>query len=243
MPRHLATAIAASGGTIIQNASVSQLNRDPATGAIKQVTYRRPDGSEGHVDCTACISTIPLPALIRSLSPAVPTEVQSAAEKIRYKAIAIYGLLVRKPQCIDALYIYYRDRAFHRVGEPKNAGLTVTPADHTVLIVETTCDVGDHKWTGSESFLTQMFADLETENICNRTDIVETHLLQSETGYPVFALGFEPHLETIKNWISKVPNLQSVGRQGGFTYPNMHTAMRMGAKAADEVLAHFKLVS
>jgi protoporphyrinogen oxidase len=59
----------------------------------------------------------------------------------------------------------------------------------------------------------------------------------SETGYPVFSLGFEPNLETVKQWVASVPNLQSVGRQGGFTYPNMHSAMRMGAKAAEKVMA------
>ena len=69
----------------------------------------------------------------------------AASRQIRYKPIAIYGLLVKKEKCIDGLYIYYRDRAFHRVGEPKNAGLVVDPPDHSVLIVETTCEIGDDK--------------------------------------------------------------------------------------------------
>ena len=55
-----------------------------------------------------------------------------------------------------------------------------------------------------------------------------------------FALGFEPHLEKVKNWIKSIPNLQSVGRQGGFTYPNMHSAMRMGARAAETAMARLK---
>jgi protoporphyrinogen oxidase len=163
--------------------------------------------------------------------------VLTAAQQIRYKPIAIYGLLVKKERCIDGLYIYYRDRAFHRVGEPKNAGLTVQPADHTVLIVETTCEIGDAKWKGDESAREQILFDLEQENICERGDIVETHLLHSETGYPLFGLGFEPHLATLQEWVSSRMNLQSVGRQGGFTYPNMHSAMRMGANAAATALA------
>lgn len=156
----------------------------------------------------------------------------AASRQIRYKPIAIYGLLVKKEKCIDGLYIYYRDRAFHRVGEPKNAGLVVDPPDHSVLIVETTCEIGDDKWQGTDEAKDRIFTDLELENICRREDVVEVNLLHGESGYPVFALGFEPHLEEVKNWIQSVPNLQSVGRQGGFTYPNMHSAMRMGAKAA-----------
>ena len=190
------------------------------------------DGQEHRVECQECISTIPIPHLVQRAHPAPPTDVAEAATQIHYKPIAIYGLLVKKAKCIDALYIYYRDRMFHRVGEPKNAGLVVNPADHSVLIVETTCEIGDAKWRGTEDVLDQIYSDLETENICSREDIVEQHLLHGETGYPLFALGFEPHLEKIKNWVNSNENLQSVGRQGGFTYPNMHSAMRMGAKAA-----------
>ena len=55
-------------------------------------------------------------------------------------------------------------------------------------------------------------------------------------GYPVFALGFEPHLARVLDWVKSIPNLQSAGRQGAFQYPNMHKAMRMGAAAAGAVM-------
>ena len=235
MPRHLARAIREAGGVVLQEAEVLRVEHDPLHRRVTRVHYRH-QGSEHALECEECISTIPLSRLATVALPEPPAEVLEAARHIRYKPIAIYGLLVKKPRCIDGLYIYYRDRAFHRVGEPKNAGLVVQPPDHTVLIVETTCEVGDHKWTGDEAMRDQIFSDLEAEGICQREEIVETHLLQSETGYPIFALGFEPHLERVKQWISSLGNLQSVGRQGGFTYPNMHSAMRMGAKAAGVVL-------
>ena len=38
--------------------------------------------------------------------------------------------------------------------------------------------------------------------------------------------------------LAKFPNLRSTGRQGAFAYPNMHTAMRMGQQAAEELIAH-----
>jgi protoporphyrinogen oxidase len=69
-----------------------------------------------------------------------------------------------------------------------------------------------------------------------KDDIVEMHLLTNEWGYPVFALGFEPHLKRLQDFLERIPNLRSTGRQGAFTYPNMHNAMRMGATAAREVM-------
>ncbi len=160
-----------------------------------------------------------------------------AARQLRYKPIAIYGLLVKKPKCIDALYIYYRDRVFHRVGEPKNAGSIVKPPDHTVLIVETTCEIGDFKWQGADEAKERIFADLEA-----RGHLPESGRRRGEPpaaarpAIPIFALGFEPHLEKVMQWVKSIPNLQSNGRQGGFNYPNMHSAMRMGATCAMTVL-------
>ncbi len=235
MPRHIARVVQEAGGTIIQSAEVTELVLEGPEGRVNAIRYRK-DGAEHEIACDECISTIPIPHLAQRTQPAPPPEVLAAARSIRYKPIAIYGLLVNKPKCIDALYIYYRDRAFHRVGEPKNAGLTVTPADHTVLIVETTCEIGDEKWRGTDEVKDRILNDLGTENICSPEDVKEIHILRCETGYPVFSLGFEPKLAAIKNWVMTIPNLQSVGRQGGFTYPNMHSAMRMGAKAAAEVM-------
>lgn len=233
MPRALAKAISDNGGTVILDAEVSGvIIKD---GRVAKVQYIK-DGIQQEVACDECISTIPIPWLVQKADPPPSAEVLEASRQLRFKPIAIYGLLVRKEKCIDALYIYYRDRAFHRVGEPKNAGLIVKPEDHTVLIVETTCEIGDEKWQGTDAAKERIFADLEREGICKKEDIVEVNLLHGETGYPIFALGFEPYLEKVMGWIKSIPNLQSNGRQGGFKYPNMHSAMRMGATCAQVVV-------
>jgi hypothetical protein len=41
-------------------------------------------------------------------------------------------------------------------------------------------------------------------------------------------LGFEEHFQKVMAQLQQIENLQSVGRQGGFSYPNMHATMRMG---------------
>lgn len=233
MPRALAKAIQEDGGKVILNADVTKVETEGG----KVVAVRYQQGGEEHIlTCDECISTIPLPWLVQKAEPAPSEAVVEASRQLKFKPIAIYGLLVKKEKCIDGLYIYYRDRLFHRVGEPKNAGLEVTPKGHTVLIVETTCEIGDPKWNGTEETKERLFTDLELENICSRDDVVEVNLLHGETGYPIFSLGFEPYYEQVMQWVKGVTNLQSTGRQGGFKYPNMHSAMRMGATAAQVVL-------
>lgn len=238
MARCLAGEIESLGCRVITDAEVIKIHREG--GRVASVSYRNTkqgaDEDEHEISCDELISTIPIHNFVKATGELAPDEVRHAANQLRTKPIAVYGLLVKKEKAINSLYIYYRSRCFHRVGEPKNAGLTVRPADHTVLIVETTCEVGDAKWTGEQSFIDQIAADLEDEGICKKEDIVETHVLRTQHGYPVFDLGFEPHLQSVQDFVASLVNVQSVGRQGGFCYPNMHSAMRMGADAADKIL-------
>ncbi len=234
MPRRLVQTITEKGGTVRLGQEVIALEMEGS----RVVAVRAKVGeTEVRHACDYCISTMPMPWLIQRVDGPVPEEVRASSTALRYKPITVHGLLVNKAKCLDGLYIYYRERIFHRVGDPKNAGLIVTPADHSVLIVETTCEEGDAKWNASPEVRAQIIADLAVENICTEDQIVEWHVMHCNTGYPIFKLGFEEHFDRVKGYLDTVANLRSVGRQGGFTYPNMHGAMRMGANAAKSVLA------
>jgi protoporphyrinogen oxidase len=237
MPRRLAAAVEAAGGEVRLRCPVETVHLDEGGRACAVTVTNLASGAQERLEGGAIIATVPLPLLVTSLHPKPPSEVIAAAGNLRFKPIAVYGLLVSKEKAIDALYIYYRNYVFHRVGEPKNAGLEVTPSDHTLLLVEMTCEEGDAKWRGDQSIMDQIYRDLEAEGICTREQVVETHVLNCATGYPIFDRGFEPFLETIRQHLAAVPNLRSVGRQGGFCYPNMHQAMRMGMDAAAEIAA------
>ena len=230
MPRRLAEFIESKGGKVCVNSEVTSV--ELRHGLVNAVRFRNADGVEEKMDVDYCLSTMPMPVLVDRISPAVPTQVTTAANSLEFNAITIHGLLVNKPKCLDGLYIYYRDRFFHRVGEPKNAGLRVTPEDHTTLIVETTCNPGDAKWEATDEVKAAIIRDLEAENVCKREEIVEWNIMRSKNGYPLYRKGFEVSFDCIAGYIDAVGNLQSVGRNGGFCYPNMHGAMRMGANAA-----------
>ena len=238
MPRLVVEEIERLGCRVIRNAVVCGVALDQAGKRATSVTYEdRESRQRRTIACEHIISTIPVKDFITGFGDHAPAEVLESAARLRTKAITVYGLLVNKERAIqDALYIYYRDKAFHRVGEPKNAGLKVTPSDHTVLIVETTCEVGDAKWKGEQSAIDAIMTDLEAEGICTRDQVAEINLLNTPHGYPIFDLGFEPHLTAVTEFVNSLENVQTTGRQGGFCYPNMHKAMRMGADAADKVL-------
>lgn len=229
LPRCLAEDLVKRGAHLLTNSAIERVHHHK--GRIISVESKQ----EHHQDPEAnYLSTIPLPEFIQKLNPAPPGEVLSAARNLRFKPMTVYALLVKKEQCMEALYTYYRDRIFHRVGEPKNAGLLVKPAGHTTLIVETTCEKGDSKWSGNA--FPQILSDLAAEGLCEPKDIVSHHLIHAEHAYPIFAKGFEQDLKTITDYLAQFSNLRTTGRQGAFSYPNMHSAMRMGSEAAAELL-------
>ncbi|MFC1680932.1 FAD-dependent oxidoreductase [Pseudomonadota bacterium] len=239
MPRFLANAVREAGGEVLLGHEVRGLEVLDDRGECR-VTMSSRAGETIRRRGVRCLSTLPLPGLIGILDPAPPADVLDAARRLEYRPIVVYGLLVRKPRAFDALYVYFRDRMFHRVGEPKNAGMKVFPADHTVLIVEMTCDVGDGRWTGDPETIARLRQELEDEGVCSPDEIVEQHILRCAEGYPIFALGFERHLDTLRSYLDGLELLVSTGRQGGFCYPNMHGAMRMGADAAGRILGQLE---
>lgn len=230
LPRSLAKSLQNRGAQLRTDSLIQKIYHDQ-----QRITGLTIHGSPLYNPFTSFVSTLPLPLFVELLEPTPPPEVIAAAHQLRFKPMTVYALLVKKKQCMEALYTYYRDRIFHRVGEPKNAGLQVTPSDHTTLIIETTCEFGDHKWKGDA--LPQILKDLEAEGLCHSEQVVSHHLIHSPYAYPIFSLGFEKHLQIVQDYLATFSNLRSTGRQGAFTYPNMHSAMRMGATAATELLS------
>jgi protoporphyrinogen oxidase len=234
MPNGIAEYIRSKGGAVVLDAEVVSIQTEDDV--VTSVSYEQ-DGNVQTIECDACISTIPLNTMVGILRPEPSTAVMEACQQLKYKAIVIYGILVKKEQVFDdALYVYFRDRIFHRISEPQNSGVEVTPEGHTTLLLELTCNVGDDRWTGSEGTINQIKADLEAEKLLTRDQIVEIHRLNAEHGYPVYELDFEPFLDILNAKVDSLVNLRSTGRQGGFTYPDMHKAMRMGSNAAEEIL-------
>lgn len=233
MPQALADFIRAHGGQVLTEAPLLAVEVEDRK--VVAVRHGLRDGGEARLSCDALINTTPLPRLPALLSPAAPPAVLAAAEQLRYRPMVVYGLLVRREQVLSALYVYYRERLFHRIAEPSVSGLVVQPPGHTVLLCEVMCEEGDARWNDDPAVRAQLVADLEAEGLLRGEEIAEVHLIHSRHAYPVFSLGFEAPLDAVNAYLAGFDNLLSVGRQGGYCFPNMHGAMRMGADAADQM--------
>jgi len=236
IPEQFVTTIAENGGQVITSATVNRVAVGNNNGGenVTHVEYVK-DGQSHTLTADYIVNTIPVPRLV-DLLDATPANVSQAAAELRYRPLVVYGMVVNKPIVLDGLYIYYRERVFHRIAEPTQSGLKVDPPNHAVLLVEITCTEGDDIWKDTPAARDRVLADLAAENLVTPDQVVAMHHQCTLYGYPIFDLGFEPKLAAIMDHLDALGNIQSIGRQGGFCYPNMHVTMRQGAEAAERLI-------
>jgi protoporphyrinogen oxidase len=233
LPEAIAREIQRLGGEVLTGIEVRAI--DLAADGIHRVTFSSGQDGAQQRPFSACVSTIPLASLVALLGARVPIDVKASAASLQYRPMAVHGLLVRRDWCMEALYTYYRDRCFHRVSEPKNAGVLIQPAGHTLLLAERMCEVSDAVWQGTDQAIAETIHALAAEGLCSPDEVVSTFVLTDRHAYPMFSLGFERHVSRILSWLHQATPIVSAGRQGTFSYPNMHQSMRDGERAARRI--------
>ena len=201
--------------------------------------YRTVTSPEERIACDRIVNTAPLPALIDLLGDAVSPEARAAAKVLRFRALTIVGLLIKKPKALPAQSIYFTNKTFNRLSETRNyGGSQVCGPDETVLLCDITCDVGDEIWNASAEELGRRCArELAEEGFIKESDLAESVVLRSTFGYPVYMVGYEKAIDTLMKELMRFPNLVTGGRQGLYKYVDMDIASEMGISMAEFLLS------
>jgi protoporphyrinogen oxidase len=134
----------------------------------------------------------------------------------------------------DAHYVPDPNLPFSRISEPKNYSGRNDPAGRTVLCAEIPCSQEDPVWTLPPSELTVRVKDAMTRaGLPIESRILDTIVRRLPAAYPIYRRGYESDLQTLEDWIGKVPGLVTFGRQGLFTHDNAHHALFMGRSAVE----------
>jgi len=196
-------------------------------------------GEERTIPCDRVASSIPLPALIALLGDAASAEAKAAARFLRFRALTIVGLRVKRPRALPAQSIYFTSKTFNRLSETRNyGGSDVCAEDETVLLCDITCDIGDRIWNASAEELGKICAqELAEEGFMKVSELAESVVLRSTFGYPVYMVGYERAIETLMKELMRFDNLVTGGRQGLYKYVDMDIASEMGLAMADHFLS------
>ncbi|MCE5248804.1 FAD-dependent oxidoreductase [bacterium] len=223
------------GGTMLTGASLEKIVVE--NNRVRSVILRQGEDKR-ELDTDFVVTTIPLPVLVRCLPDDTPREVLAAGENLRYRSIALTGMLVSKPQVRPGYFTYYQNLTFNRLSEPKNHGLRVAPDNHSLIIAETVCDYDDQAYRGDAEFRRAVTDDLVGEDLVKKHEIAESHHYAWRYAYPIYLTGYRKHLDVILSYLDTIPNIHTTGRNGTFNYVNMHVAMQMGLNSVEPVRSY-----
>lgn len=240
----MAAEVRAKGNVIKLQAPAVRLERDPSTGSgqggdrVARVVYRE-DGQDQTIDCDILLSTLPLPALVSMTSPALPPEVVSHAARLRYRSLKLIYIVLKRARMTDYHWVYLLDAQFrvNRLSEQKNVSPDMVPPDSTVLCIELSLWQDEPLWQASDEEVYQLaLRDLMKMGYhVTPEEVLEYHVADIPTAYPVYELNFEDHLIPVLDGVHEVSNLLTLGRHGLFLNNSMDDNVLLGMQIADHI--------
>jgi protoporphyrinogen oxidase len=233
---NMAAAARNHGVSIHLEAPVVRLERDGDR--IARVVYTA-GGVEKTIACRGVLSTLPLPALVNMMSPALPASVSEHASKLRYRSLKLIYIALKRSQLTDYHWVYLLDSQYrvNRMSEQKNVSPSMVPADRTVLCIELSCWRDEPVWEATDEEVYRIaLADLLKMGYgVTEAEVEDYHVTDIPTAYPVYELNFEQHLIPVLEGVHAVPNLLTLGRHGLFLNNSMDDNVLLGMKIGDHI--------
>ncbi len=177
------------------------------------------------------VSTLPLPFLVRLLGDALPEPARTAASRLRFRHVRLLFLRLKtaRVSAHASIYIPDPDICVSRICEPKNRSAAMAPEGETSLIAEAPCFAGDAVERLSDREFTQrIVGELAALRLLDPRDVVESRPHFIPNAYPVCANGYDRDVGIIREALSSIANLETIGRAGRFVYSHLHDQLRFG---------------
>jgi protoporphyrinogen oxidase len=162
--------------------------------------------------------------------------VLDAARRIAYRAMILVYLQLDVDQftTTDAYYFPEPHITMTRLSEPKNYWGHTEPAGWTTLCAEVPCEVGDELWNLTDEELgARVAADIRMAGLPLARDPTSVTTRRLGQAYPIYSSGYEQPFRILEEWVGRLPNFLSYGRQGLFAHDNLHHALFMAYSAVD----------
>lgn len=180
------------------------------------------------------VSSIPLPSLLRLLSP-LPEPVARAAAKLRSTHLHYFdlGLSVPNPNPYHWIYVPEEKYPFYRVGCYSHFSDKLAPAGKSSLYVELT----ERRAPQPERALRSVMEGLLELGLLRDPRHIELwRLRRIDYAYVIYDHQYRAALDVIEPFL-EAQRIVSTGRYGGWNYSSMEDALLMGRGAAGAALA------
>ncbi|MEO0586582.1 MAG: FAD-dependent oxidoreductase, partial [Planctomycetota bacterium] len=178
--------------------------------------------------------------LIKALDPPPPAEVLEAAANLKYRDFLIVNLVIDHADPFPDNWIYVHSPEV-KVGRIQNfrawSQVMVPRDDHASIGMEYFCQKDDGLWSSSDEDLVALAAkELEKLSLAPADSVVDGFVIRQPMAYPVYDATYRQNLDTVKNWLLTLDNLQTVGRNGQHRYNNQDHSMLSAMLAARNIL-------
>lgn len=182
------------------------------------------------------ISTMPLRELIRALDPPPPDSVLQAANNLRYRDYLTVVLLVKRAEVFpdNWIYVHSPEVRMGRIQNYKNWSPYMVPdPSRTSLGLEYFLWDQDAEWSWSEEQLMDLgVRECVQLGMVAPDEIEGGTVVRMKKAYPIYDQKYHDSLATIRQYLSKFDNLQTIGRNGLHRYNNQDHSMLTGVYAA-----------
>ncbi len=232
----MADEVRAAGNVIKLNAPATRLER---SGDRVTTVHYREGGEDKQLPCDILLSTLPLPSLVGMISPALPAPVVAHAAKLKYRSLKLIYIALKRARMTDYHWVYLLDEQFrvNRLSEQKNVSSDMVPDGSTVLCIELSLWKDEPLWRASDEDIYQLaLRDLMKMGYgVTPEEVLEYHVTDIPTAYPVYELNFEEHLIPVLDGVHEVANLLTLGRHGLFLNNSMDDNVLLGMQIADHI--------
>ena len=237
------------GGTILMNSQVIKIHKN-VDNKVTGVTYIAED-TEHELQGDIVISSMPLKDLVVGMND-VPEEELKIAKGLPYRDYMTVGVLVKKlnlenktdiktignivPDC----WVYVQDRnvKMGRFQIYNNwSPYMVQDLENTVWLgLEYFVQEGDEYWTMED----RAFSDFAVGEmirlglISSKEDLIDYHVERVKKAYPAYFDTYD-EIDKVIEYISTIPNLYCVGRNGQHRYNNIDHSMCTSFEAVKNI--------
>jgi protoporphyrinogen oxidase len=199
----------------------------------------RSGGKDNSLNADVCISTIPLPELVRMLlSVRAEPSLVPVIKELRFISMILVFLVVGKERISPDSWLYFPELGciVNRAYEAKNFDPQLGPKDRSVLCAEVTCFKDDALWKEEDATVAERAIEcLAATKLFSKHEVIGWKVWRIECAYPLYDLVYQLKLQKVWRYLRQFPNLLTIGRQGLFHHNNMDHSIWMGLKAAEYV--------
>jgi protoporphyrinogen oxidase len=222
------------GGQVLLQAPVTAINLG-ADGQIAEIVA-------GGVTYTpsAVISSLALRDTVKLTRPDKTEAVDQAAKDLRYRDFMTIALVVDGEDLFPDNWIYIHDPGVEvgRIQNFRSWSPWMVPDPTTASVgLEYFCFKGDAMWEMDDDKLVELAKrELGQLNLGDPAKVKRGTVVRVPMAYPMYDRDYAAHVQTIREWLSGIDNLQQVGRNGLHRYNNSDHSMLTAMRAVDNLL-------